>query len=211
MDLFFALDCGRGQDLGNTELVRITSYEDVNIGKIVGRHTSAYTQSTRTALVHNSGSGLSVDLIDVTDVSARIVQVFGDNDLGTGDVLNTRFGLIKGNLLAVSARYAVGIYLPRNTDAPTRTLGNYIIEDMEVSGFSHGLVTNEDALFYNPSGIIHIKARTTGGVSPTTKLTTNSELTVPKAFSLILLIMGIDSLEMAWLILGPVWFLSLKI
>jgi len=140
------INTGEGSALGNKEVARITRVENINIGSIAG-----YVFVTR-CLAAQDVENLNVGSIYAENVQARVVQTESSYDSSTGNVN----GLYIDNVTAYMNPIARAAF-DFSYASGSRTIGNVIIGDSFVTGFSNFLCTADALNIY--SGPIFLNAR----------------------------------------------------
>jgi len=155
-----AINTGEGIALGNKEVVRLTRTKAVTFGSVTG-----LVWVTNCFAIQDV-EDLTVGEVYAENVSARVIVTRTDYDDSTGNVDGVTFGTVVA-YMQNTARAAYGF----TYEDGARTIGNIVIENSFVTGFSNFLVTVGAANIY--SGPIFIRARSlstdpVGGVEDVT-------------------------------------------
>ena len=154
------INTGQGSAAGNKEVTRLTRVENINIGLIAG-----YVWVS-TALALQDIKNVHIGVICAENIAARVIVTRVDYDASTGDV----DGLYVGNVTAYmqeGARAAYGFSYAQNS----RKIGNIVIENSFVTGFSHFLCDAHEANIYSAPILIRARSLSTapnGGVENVT-------------------------------------------
>jgi len=157
------INTGEGSAAGNKEVARITRVQNINIGSVAG-----YVWVTR-GLAAQDVENLNIGSIYGENVQARIVQTESSYDSSSGNVNGLYIGSVTAYMDSVArAAYDFSYY------DGARTIGNVVIENSFVTGFSNFLCTTDALNTY--SGPIFIRARSLstdagGGVENVTDTT----------------------------------------
>lgn len=130
-------DIGKGSQTGNSEVVRLSSVNNIEIASIAG-----LVRGTR-ALVMSDVKKLRIGSVYGENMSARMVEFDMGQDMTSGNCDDIRIGSVSGTV-AATARNAISAYYQDG-----RTINNLRILDVSVSGYSVAAVGMENVSITN--------------------------------------------------------------
>jgi len=127
------IDIGEGTTLGNSEVVRLTRYDNIHIGYVHARRRNQELGPTRAVLLSN-GQDLSIDHVFGQKVTGRMIEISSDTDSNNGNVDGVYIGSVSGSMSG--ARCAIGIHYP----VSGKTIGNIFIQVKNITGYTNMLM-----------------------------------------------------------------------